>query len=94
MNITFQAKGLSLEADVKYYSGRPAKLYGLPENCYEEEHPEIEFNTLTCEGENAMFLCDANFLDEIEKRQKFFSTRVSMLVESIENAFLDIKIFF
>ena len=59
MKITFSALGLTFDAEVTYTPGTPAKLSGPPEECHEGDPPEIEFLTLTCGGDDAMFLFDA-----------------------------------
>lgn len=67
MNISFNALGLSFDANIRYQPGRPAKLYGLPEHCYPEEYPEIEIEHLEVDGKDASFLLDSNQAELIER---------------------------
>lgn len=66
MKIEFCVKGLSLSAEVAVEPYVPAKTWGRPENCHPAEGGEIEFETLECNGKDAMFLLQSNFRDEIE----------------------------
>lgn len=59
MNIKFSALGLPFDAEVTYIPGTSSKTFGPPEECHEGEAPEIDFRTLMCNGDDAMFLFDA-----------------------------------
>lgn len=65
MNITFRAIGLSFEADVSYRAGCKGRTWGRPEDCYEAEPDEIEFESLVCEDRDASFLLDSSVSDEL-----------------------------
>lgn len=67
MQITFSAIGLIFEADVDYEDFVPAKTSGPPEDCYPEEGGYIEFESLTVDGCDAMFLLDSKLRITIEE---------------------------
>lgn len=67
MNITFTACGMSFDATVNYSAGCPAKISGPPESCHPAEAPEIEFESLTVDGNDAAFLLDSSISDRIEE---------------------------
>lgn len=59
MKITFSALGLTFEAEVTYTPGTAPITNGPADNWNPGDPPEIEFLTLTCCGDDAMFLFDA-----------------------------------
>ena len=61
MYVEFQAIGLSFEATLNLSRGRSATYYEPA------EYPEIEILTLTCEGNEAMFLLDSKFAEDIHE---------------------------
>ena len=68
MDITFRCFGLDFEAEVDFTPGIPGRFSGPPEKCYPDEGAEIEFKTLTCEGNDALFLLESGSLcAEIEE---------------------------
>ena len=58
-------RGLDLEGTATFYPGRPGRTFGPPEKCYPDEPAEVDVDTLTCEGKNALFLLDSSLSDEI-----------------------------
>lgn len=65
MKIVFSAAGLSFEAQITYTPGDEGCIYGPPEQCYEPEPCEIEFESLKCGDVDALFLLDSTLEDEI-----------------------------
>jgi hypothetical protein len=65
MLIEFTVCGLALHADIDYYPGIPAKLYGEPGDCYPLEDAEIEFSELLSDGENVIDLLNSDEADLI-----------------------------
>jgi len=65
MKISFKAIGLSFEAEVTYTPITPGKFTGPPEDCYPDEGGDVEFETLECEGNDALFLLDSRVADDI-----------------------------
>ena len=49
MTIEFCWQGVAFVATGYYLPGRPAQTYGPPENCYPEESPEFDIETLKVE---------------------------------------------
>jgi hypothetical protein len=49
-NMSITIEGIDLDVEFYYYPGRPAKLYELPENCYPEEYPEVEIDSVKPSG--------------------------------------------
>lgn len=47
--VEFTCQDVAFHATGYYLPGRPAQVYGPPENCYPEEPPEFEFATLKAE---------------------------------------------
>ena len=60
-------RGLNLSGTATFYAGRPGVTSGPPERCYPDEPPEVDVETLTCEGSNALFLLDSTLSGEIEE---------------------------
>lgn len=66
MFVEFNAVGLKLSAIAHIRPEVPARLTGHPDTWEEGEGPEIEIESLTCNGKDAMFLLDSTFGSEIE----------------------------
>ena len=47
--VEFTLQDVAFHATGYYLPGRPAQVYGPPENCYPEEPPEFDFCTLKAE---------------------------------------------
>ena len=61
MYLTVFYNGEEVDVEVlSYYAGCPAKTYGPPEDCYPEEHPEIDFRVLSGRGEE-----DCDFFEDL-----------------------------
>lgn len=67
MNIAFNCAGLVFDANINYMPGCPARMGGRPEDCYPEEDAELEFESLSCEGQDAMFLLESKLYDELNE---------------------------
>ncbi len=61
----FSVLGLDFEAEVDCTPYCPAKITGLPENCYPEEGGEIDVISLNCDGHNAMYLLGSDLEEDI-----------------------------
>lgn len=61
MYLHFSTLGLSLEAEIKVYRGRPGTYWEPPEDT------ELEILSLQCEGKDASFLMDSSFAQQIEE---------------------------
>ena len=59
-------RGLTLEGTATFYPGRPGRTSGPPERCYPDEPAEVDIQTLTCEGSDALFLLGSSFDEEIQ----------------------------
>jgi hypothetical protein len=66
MKVTFTAIGLSFEGEVNFTAGDPGRYSGPPENCHPAEPDEAEFESLTVDGNDAMFLLDSTMAGDIE----------------------------
>jgi len=62
-----QWRGLTLEGTATFYAGRPGVYSGPAEKCYPDEPAELDIQTLTCEGANALFLLDSTLDEEIQE---------------------------
>lgn len=68
MHITFNAIGLSFDAEISYTSATPGRYSGPPEDCYPDEPAELDFISLvTYSGKDAMFLLESNCAEDIEQ---------------------------
>ena len=72
MRIEFNALGLTFDAKViEFYPGRPERVSGPPEDCYEAEQAEIEIDYLqvvkpgTDEKISCNWLLDSDCAEEI-----------------------------
>lgn len=65
MLIEFCAIGLVFTADVNYTPGEKPILTGAWENAYEGSDSDVEFNTLLCNGTDALFLMDSMVSEKI-----------------------------
>lgn len=68
--IEFTFQGIAFHATGYYLPGRPAQVYGPPENCYPEEPAEWEFATLKAEVTpgvwvNAIWVLDTSLADDL-----------------------------
>ena len=66
MNINFKFKGMELEAEVNVTPFVPSDKTGHPDNWMPEEGGDIEFVSLTCQGNDALFLLASYFRDDVE----------------------------
>ena len=66
MNISFQAIGLTFDAEVSYTPATPGRYSGPPEDCYPDDPAELDFISLECNGKDALFLRDADCFKNIE----------------------------
>jgi hypothetical protein len=61
MEISFNACGLSFNANVDFTPGRHGTYWEPP------EYPETEINELFVDGSDALFLLESNFEDSIKE---------------------------
>ena len=54
--VTFTWAGLQFTAEVNYTPGTSGRVTGPPEDCYPPEPSEVEFISLDCGQDTAMFL--------------------------------------
>jgi hypothetical protein len=66
MFVEFNAIGLKLSAIVNIKTEVPARMFCHPDDRDEGEQEEIQIESLTCGGKDALFLLDSYFCGEIE----------------------------
>jgi len=66
MQVTFNFKGMTLDADIDVTPFIPAYMGGHPDNWCPEEGGDIDIKSLSCGGMDASFLLKFNFCYEIE----------------------------
>lgn len=82
--VEFTLQGVAFYATGYYLPGRPAQVYGPPENCYPEEPPEFDFCTLKAEVTpgvwvNAIWALDTALADDL----------TDAAIEAIESELVD-----
>jgi hypothetical protein len=66
MNVTFKAIGLTFEAEIKAVLFDLSRTHGQPDNREEPDSLDVVFDSLTCNGKDALFLLDSDLLSKIE----------------------------
>jgi len=61
-------KSVELEINYNFTPGRPAKLWDIPENCYPEEYPEIEIESIICGEEDIIDVISKDIINLIEEK--------------------------
>lgn len=65
MKITFPALGLKFEADVEFYPGEREHVSGPPDSWEPGTPDEVDFETLSCDGNDALFLLDSKVAEQL-----------------------------
>ena len=61
MNVEILYEDHFVNVEFDYFAGRPAKLWGPPENCYPEDPEEIEITSLDGLGRSVSDLTDGEY---------------------------------
>ncbi len=64
-SITVTIHDIDLEVYFEYYKGSPGRLHAAPEDCYPEEPPELELESVCIDEVNIMSLMDEDILDMV-----------------------------